>query len=113
MVANKILIIGAGITGTALAALLERAGFVPDVVEKMAHWKKSGYGLTVMPGGLEVLRSLELVTQVRAKGTSANNLRLVDASGQLVRQFPLKAGDIDSITLDRGDLHKMLRSKLS
>jgi 2-polyprenyl-6-methoxyphenol hydroxylase-like FAD-dependent oxidoreductase len=110
---SKILIVGAGITGTALAALLERVGFVADIVEKMGHWNKSGFGITIMPGGMEVLRDLELVMQVRSKGTSANNLRLVDPDGQLVRQIPLKAGDVDSVTLDRGDLHKMLISKLS
>src|SRR4030095_2452778 len=110
---GKILIIGAGITGTSLAALLEQAGFVPDVVEKMSRWEKSGYGITIMSDGLEVLRKLELVTTVREKGTSATNFRLVDADGELVRQFPLKAGGVDSITLARGDLHKALRSKLS
>jgi 2-polyprenyl-6-methoxyphenol hydroxylase-like FAD-dependent oxidoreductase len=110
---SKILIVGGGITGTALAALLEQKGIIADVVEKMPNWSKEGFGITVMPAGLEVLRKLELVTDTREKGISARNIRIFTEKGKLVRQFHMKSEGVDSITLDRAHLHKALRSKLS
>jgi 2-polyprenyl-6-methoxyphenol hydroxylase-like FAD-dependent oxidoreductase len=110
---GRVLIVGAGITGTALAALLEQKGIIPDVVERMPNWSKTGFGITVMPVGLEVLRKLELITKVRSQGHSAESLRVLTPNGNLVRQFHIKKDGIDSITMDRADLHAALRAKLS
>ena len=109
---KRILIAGAGITGLALAALLERKGIIADVVEKAPDWKRRGYGITVMPAGLRVLRELGALGEVRGAGASAAGLEMRDAEGLPVRHLALKAGGIDSVTLARADLHSILRSHL-
>lgn len=109
---SKILIVGGGITGTALAALLEQKGIIADVIEKAPDWGKEGFGITIMPAGLDVLRKLELVKTARDGGVSAHNLRILTNTGKLVRQFHIKADGIDSITLDRKYLHDALRHRL-
>lgn len=109
---KKILIVGAGITGVALAALLEKSNYRVDIIEKSTSWKHCGYGITVMPTGLEVLRELGVLTEVRAEGTSALGFNLMKPDGTLIRHIALKAGGVDSITLDRSDLHTTLRHHL-
>lgn len=109
---KRILIVGAGITGLALAALLERRGINADIVERAPDWKRSGYGITVMPTGLKVLRELGALGQVRQAGGSATGLAMLDADGTPVRHLLLKAGGIDSISLARADLHAILRSQV-
>ncbi|MDB5161698.1 MAG: 2-polyprenyl-6-methoxyphenol hydroxylase-related FAD-dependent oxidoreductase [Candidatus Saccharibacteria bacterium] len=110
---HNILIVGAGITGVALAALLEQRGHVADIVERMPDWHKAGFGVTIMPVGIEVLRRLELVTKARDVGKSTETMNILTPEGDLIRQFHIKADGIDSITLDRAALHGALRSKLS
>src|SRR5215831_15491796 len=110
--AKRILIVGAGITGTALAALLEKRGVVPTVVEKAADWDREGYGITVMPSGMNVLKKLNLATKIRRCGSELEGMHLLTAKGLVVRQIELKAAGVDCVTLRRGDLHAALRSKL-
>lgn len=109
---KRILIVGAGITSLALAGLLEKRGVIPDVVEKMSGWQLAGYGITVMPIGVRVLRELGVVTQARRKGFSAPGLNVLTADGEPVHHIALKAGGVDTISMARADLHKILRSHL-
>src|SRR6478735_1188013 len=109
---KRILIVGGGITGLALAGLLEKRGYLPELVEKMTDWQLSGYGITVMPIGLEVLRELGVLSQARDKGYSALGLNVITADGEPVHHFALKKGGVDTVSMARADLHKILRSHL-
>lgn len=109
---GDILIVGGGITGLVLAGLLEKAGFIPEIVEKMSDWQMAGYGMTIMPAGLEVLRELGVLNEVRKVGYSAEGLNVMNSNGDSVHHFALRLGGIDSVNLARADLHKILRNQL-
>src|SRR5438309_8707206 len=109
---GSVLIVGGGITGLTLAALLEERGIVPEVVEKMPNFTKAGYGITIMPAGMAVLRRLELVGAMRKEGTSSDDFHFLTPEGKMIRTIQLENAGVDSITLHRGDLHRALRKKL-
>ena len=113
LMSSKILIIGAGITGLTLAALLERQGMVAEVVEKAEDWSQLGYGITVMPAGLKIARKLQLIQKLRDFGSSANTFHFLSPSGDIIREVKLKTGGVDSITLSRNDLHSSILEKLT
>jgi len=110
---KDILIVGAGITGLALAALLERDGSSNvTIIDNSPTFKRKGYGITIMPGGLTVIRDLQLITKLRALGTTAENAKIIDANGVIRNTIGLGAVGIDSVTLNRSDLHMLLASRL-
>jgi 2-polyprenyl-6-methoxyphenol hydroxylase-like FAD-dependent oxidoreductase len=110
---KKVLIVGAGITGLALAAILEKSGKVDvTLIDNAARIKQKGYGITIMPGGLEVIRSLKLITKLRSVGTVARRAKIIDAKGVTRNIIGLGDSGIDSVTLDREDLHSLLASQL-
>ena len=109
----KILIVGGGITGLALAALLEKQNIRVEIVEKSMDWSKLGYGITVMPAGLRIARKLQIIESLRAHGTSANDFHFLNLDGELIREVKLKTGGVDSITLSRNDLHASILAKLT
>src|SRR5882757_8925243 len=108
----KILIVGAGITGTALAGLLEKRGIVPTVVEKAQDWSQRGYGITIMPAGMTVVKELGLSDKLHACGSESSYCQLCNADGVKIKRFKLAKAGIACLTLPRGDLHAALRSKL-
>lgn len=106
-----ILVVGAGITGLTAAALLERRGIVVDLVERMPDWNQRGYGITIMPAGLRVLDELGVLSAVKRAGSSAHALNALSPDGSLIRRVRLGAG-VETLTLARDDLHRILRSAL-
>ncbi|KAF9195122.1 hypothetical protein BGZ51_004549 [Haplosporangium sp. Z 767] len=69
----KVLIVGAGLGGLALAAILERAGIPYEIYEKARTMKPLGSAISVGPGVMPMLKQLGILEQVAAKGSCANN----------------------------------------
>jgi len=83
-----ILIVGAGIAGTALAAALRRRGIPCELVERETGWTTVGAGITLYPNGMRALRSLGLADAVLASGAIVERVRTLTRKGELVAEIP-------------------------
>ncbi len=112
----KILIVGAGIAGTTLAAMLEGRGHDVDLIERSPDFSKSGYALLLWPLGSRVLIGLDLIEQFRQLANPLKTYHLCNGAGQNINAYEL--ADIISVhgdtgTISRQALLELLRSKLN
>lgn len=83
------LIVGAGVAGATLAALLRRRGEPAALVERGAPDDPDGYMLGLMPLGGRVLNGLGLHDAYRDASIRMETYALHDRHGALIRSFPL------------------------
>ena len=62
----KIAVLGAGMGGLAMAALLDRAGCDVTVYEQAKAFARVGAGIQMSPNALRVLRALDLEAHIRS-----------------------------------------------
>ena len=67
----RILVVGAGLAGLALARALGRAGFAPELIEREAGWEAAGTGMYLPANGVRALGALGLEEAVAARATAA------------------------------------------
>ena len=111
----RILIVGAGIAGTTLAALLEGRGHDVEIVERSPDFSKSGYALLLWPLGSRILIGLDLIEQFRQQANPLHTYHLFNGAGHSINAYQL--ADIisahgDTGTISRKALLDLLRSKL-
>ena len=109
---TRILVVGAGLAGLALARTLRQAGFVPQLIEREAGWKDVGTGMYLPANGVRALRALGLEQAVAARGAQIPRQRLLNHRGDLLADIDLHQlwGDVGPcLALARGDLHQVLR----
>lgn len=109
----RILIVGAGIAGSTLAALLKRRGEAPVLIEKQPAGASGGYMLGLLPLGGRVLHGLGLHNAYLAASRAMNAYEFFGLSGRLLRRYPLKKiverfGAYQAI--ERSDLLDLLHS---
>jgi 2-polyprenyl-6-methoxyphenol hydroxylase-like FAD-dependent oxidoreductase len=105
-----VLISGAGVAGPTLAWGLARAGFAVTVVERAQDLRSSGSPVDVRGPAMRVAERMGIVARLRAAGTRARALRLVDAAGRTVARIPIanrREAD-DQVELPRGALASVL-----
>jgi FAD-dependent urate hydroxylase len=108
----RILVVGAGLAGLALARALRRAGMDPEVVEREAAWGAAGTGMYLPANGVRALRALGLEGAVAARAASIPHQRLLDHRGRLLAEIDLDRlwGDVGPcLALPRTELHQILR----
>jgi FAD-dependent urate hydroxylase len=108
----RILVVGAGLGGLALARALDQAGFTPQVIERASGWETAGTGLYLPANGVRALRTLGLDAAVAARAATIPRQRLLDHRGRLLAEIDLGAlwGDVGPcLALPRADLHAVLR----
>jgi FAD-dependent urate hydroxylase len=108
----RILIVGAGLAGLALARALRQAGLAPQVIEREAGWGVAGTGMYLPANGVRALRTLGLERAVAARGTQIPRQRLLDHRGHLLADIDLHQlweGVGPCLALPRTELHKILR----
>ncbi|MFY1619594.1 FAD-dependent monooxygenase [Micromonospora sp. WMMD736] len=109
----RILIVGAGIAGLAVARALRLAGFRPDVTDKLPAGESTDVGLYLPGNAARALHRLDLHDPVRPLGQVIHRQRFFDAAG-----VPLCEVDLDALwtgvgecrALPRSDLHRVLLS---
>jgi FAD-dependent urate hydroxylase len=108
----RILIVGAGLAGLALARALGQAGFRPELIEGQASWEVAGTGMYLPANGVRALRALDLEAAVATRAATIPHQRLLDHRGRLLAHIDLHRlwGDVGScLALTRADLHEILR----
>jgi FAD-dependent urate hydroxylase len=109
---GRILIVGAGLAGLALARTLRRAGLAPQVIEREAGWDVAGTGIYLPANGVRALRALGLDEAVAARAAPIPHQRLLDHRGRRLADIDLEElwGDVGlCLALPRTELHQILR----
>ncbi|KAF9125002.1 hypothetical protein BGW39_007747 [Mortierella sp. 14UC] len=72
----SIIIVGAGLGGLALAALLEHINVTYVILERLSDVKTNGAALFISPVAANLLRQLSIYDQVRNKAKPCNSIDL-------------------------------------
>jgi FAD-dependent urate hydroxylase len=107
----RVLVVGAGIGGLAVARALRMAGFRPDVVEKLPATTVPGAGIYLPGNGARALRTLGLHEAVRPLGSVITRQRVHTAGGDLLTDIDVAQlwGAVGECRgLPRADLHRVL-----
>ena len=81
---KRVLIVGGGIAGMALAIGLQRAGIAADIAEIDPDWRVYGAGITITGPTLRALDLLGLLDQVVEQGYCYNATQICDAAGNVI-----------------------------
>ena len=85
----RILIVGAGVAGTTLAALLRQRGEHPVLIERASKEEAGGYMLGLLPLGGRVLNGLKLSQAYEKESVSVSIYDLYGRKGQRLHRYPL------------------------
>src|ERR1700722_16388743 len=88
MKAKTILISGASVAGPALAFWLHRYGFRTTIVERAPALRPGGYAVDFRGAGMEVLRRMQIVDEIRRFETRTGKVTMVDAQNKKVASMP-------------------------
>lgn len=112
----KILIVGGGLGGLALAGFLKDSNVEYEIVEKSANWDHQGYSLSIWQNGRNILKKLGLAETFDKSGKQIQNYYIYDGKGKPLREYSLKdfySRYGMSLTLtSRKDLHEWLMRKV-
>ena len=112
----KILIVGGGISGLALAAFLKDSTVEYDIVERCPDWSHQGYLIALWDNGRDILNKLRLAEKLDAAGTRVRSNSLRDGSGREIRTVGLSSfysefGGAVTI-IGRKDVHSWVLEKV-
>lgn len=109
----KIIVIGGGIGGLAVAIALQRAGHEVEVLERATEFAEVGSGLSLWPNALHALDVLGVGAQVRRRCTPVIDSAIRTSGGKRLARV-----DVDAVrrrfgplvVLHRADLLEVLRA---
>jgi 2-polyprenyl-6-methoxyphenol hydroxylase-like FAD-dependent oxidoreductase len=111
----RIVVVGAGLGGVAVAVGLHRQGHEVTLFERAAELREAGTGIVVMPEGLRALDSLGLAEGVRGHVMRAARAGLRDRRGRPLLVTDMVRAQQEFGTpaiIDRAELHRALRAPL-
>jgi 2-polyprenyl-6-methoxyphenol hydroxylase-like FAD-dependent oxidoreductase len=103
----RTLIVGAGVAGVTLAALMSQRGEEPLVIERDEESTEKGYMLGLLPIGGRVLHGLGLHGAYRERSVAMRAYRIGNGRGELVREY-----DLTSLARRFGDIRGIGRDEL-
>ncbi|EGX88623.1 C6 zinc finger domain protein [Cordyceps militaris CM01] len=110
----KVLISGAGISGTALAFLLSKLHYDITVVERSPSLRVNGLQIDLRGYGIEVLRLMGLDAAFKEKAAPEQGMQVVDSAGTRLAYFAANTFDTgeqnctSEYEIMRGDLCRLL-----
>lgn len=87
----RILIVGAGIGGMTLAALMKQRGLQSTLIERAPNFDHAGYMLGLWPLGYRVLHGLSLYEQFAAECIECKHYEVRDNHGELVKNWSMQS----------------------
>jgi FAD-dependent urate hydroxylase len=108
----RVLVVGAGLAGLALARSLRQAGFDTEVIDRAAAWEVAGTGIYLPANGARALRALGLEQAVAGRGAEIGRQRVLDRRGRVLVDVDLRGfwGRVGPcLALHRADLHAVMR----
>jgi len=102
---DHIAIIGAGISGLALACILKKAKIPVVVFEKSKQVSDYGAGISLSPNGMRVLKELDIFNEVVSVSANPNQATFFSGNKKI------NSFDVDVITTSRQVLYKSLYEK--
>jgi FAD-dependent urate hydroxylase len=109
---RRVLIVGGGIAGLALAPMLARTGVVVEVIERAPVWRPAGTGIYLPGNAARALRALGLEAQVASRAVEIARQRFCDHHGRLLFEVDVAElwADVGPcLALHRAELHAVLR----
>jgi 2-polyprenyl-6-methoxyphenol hydroxylase-like FAD-dependent oxidoreductase len=103
----RTLIVGAGVAGLTLAALLHQRGEHPAIIERAPDLDQAGYNLVLYPLGSRVLHGLGLFDRFLKVSVPAPYYRLGNGRGEIVHDF-----DMSSLLKAFGPVRGLRRAEL-
>lgn len=109
----KIIIIGAGIGGLALAAALRKVGLRAEVYEQAERLRADGSGLGVLSNGMAALEALDLDIDLYGRGQALHSFGVNDFAGNHIAWLPVPEVGKDlglppTVLISRGALQQAL-----
>lgn len=113
---TRVLIVGAGIAGLALAKALHQRDIAIDVVERAADWSQAGAGLYLPANAVRALRDLGLAPAVEGRANRIRRQRILDHRGRLLADIDVDRiwdGVGESLAIGRTELHEAFRREVT
>jgi len=86
----RILIVGAGVAGLALAAALRRRGMAAEVVERRTGDAREGAGIHLAGNAVRALAALGVADALAARSARAESIHYCDAAGETLFRIDLR-----------------------
>lgn len=108
----KVLIIGGGVGGPALATFLARQNAEVTLIDRAPEWKNIGFGLTLWGNGRKVLKELGIDAELASNGYEVPFIRAYSIAGKLIwkdlhfKYFKDFGGSV--IIVPRSKLHELI-----
>jgi 2-polyprenyl-6-methoxyphenol hydroxylase-like FAD-dependent oxidoreductase len=87
--ADRVLIVGGGLSGVSAAICLQREGIDVEIVEREPVWGALGTGITLMGPAMRALKQLGVLEQCLAEGAGGSEMCLFDAEGELLHTLEI------------------------
>ena len=105
---ERILIVGAGISGPTLAKVLLQFGYHPTLVERAPTFREGGYMIDIWGTGYSLVERLGLLESAISRGYAFDRVQFVDRTGRPISGFGGKtfrdALDGRFFSIPRGEL---------
>jgi 2-polyprenyl-6-methoxyphenol hydroxylase-like FAD-dependent oxidoreductase len=112
MNALRVLVVGAGVAGLALARALHDRGVTAEVVERVTEWQPTGAGFYLPGNAVRALGDLGIGSAVAARANPIVRQRFLDHGGRLLAEIDVERfwdGVGGCVAIHRSALHEALR----
>ncbi len=108
MASPRVMILGAGIAGPALAYWLARHGFRPTVVELASELRSGGSAIVVRGPAIPAAEKMGVMPELREAAIHTTSISLLAPDGRPILRMPQSSGRSPAVELTRSDLSAVL-----